>query len=127
VVERHAQGDPGAAIVSRYSEALEPQCAHHLELVLGHRALRIRSVITAAGGLVAVAVAAQVRTDDREMLREHGSHPVPHDVRLWIAVQEQDRRPTAAATHIDRDPVRLDRLGREVRKHSDLVPKSPVV
>src|SRR5215211_2207541 len=44
VVERHAQRDPGAAIVSRHREALEPQCAHQLELVPGHRALRIRSV-----------------------------------------------------------------------------------
>jgi hypothetical protein len=83
-------------------------------------------VITAAGGLIAVAVAAQVQTDDREMLGRHGSHAVPHDVRLGVAMQEQDRRPGAAATQVDRDPVRLDRLGREVRKHSELVPKSPL-
>jgi hypothetical protein len=82
VVERHAQGDPGAAIVSRDREALEPQCAHHLKLVLGHRALRIRSVITAAWRLIAVAVAAQVRTDDREMLGKHGSHAC-HMTCVW--------------------------------------------
>ena len=55
----------------------------------------------AAFGLGGVAVAAQVGADDGEALGEPRRDPVPHRVRLRIAVQQQERRPAAADPQLD--------------------------
>jgi hypothetical protein len=40
-----------------------------------------------------VTVSPQIRRHDREVLGQHGGDQVPHRVGLWIAVQQQYRRP----------------------------------
>ena len=44
--------DPSAAIVPGDEERLEAELRHHLDLVLRHRALRIRRVVRPALGLL---------------------------------------------------------------------------
>jgi hypothetical protein len=44
MVEREPPRDPRAAVVPDEREALETECPHQLELILGHHPLRIRRV-----------------------------------------------------------------------------------
>ena len=57
MVQCHAKGDTCAAIVRNDSEAIEPECPHHLELIERHRPLRVSGVLVTAGRLLTVAVA----------------------------------------------------------------------
>jgi hypothetical protein len=51
------------------------------------------------------------------LARQLAGHPVPHDVGLRIAVQQQHRRPAAAAAQVDHRLPRVDVLGLEAREH----------
>ena len=88
--------DAPAAIVAREPEAREAERAHHLHHVGRHRALRVAGVAASLVGLRRIAIAAQVGAHDGERLRERGRDPMPHRVRLRIAVQQQQRRTAAA-------------------------------
>src|SRR6266571_809654 len=66
--------------------------------------------------LAAVAVTAEIRNDERMVLRELGGDLAPLHMRLRVAVQEQDRWAIAADKHIDRRAAGLDRLASESRK-----------
>ena len=85
-----------AAIVAGEPESRKAERAHHLDLVRRHRALRVVDVLRAAVGLRRIAVAAQVAADDGVALREPRRDPMPHRVRLRIAVQQEERRTAAA-------------------------------
>ena len=102
MVERHAKRRARASIVPGHVEPLEAEMLHHLDLVLGHAAERVVAVIRPAAGLPAVAVAAQVGTDDREVLREPRRDQVPRHQRQWIPVQQEHRRPAATVSEVDR-------------------------
>ncbi len=65
--------DAAAAVLADDGEALEAEVPHHLDLVLRHRALRIVRVVGQPLRLAAVAVAAQVGGDDRELLGERAA------------------------------------------------------
>jgi hypothetical protein len=65
-------------------------------------------VIVSAGRLRAVSVAAQVGGDDGEALGEPRRDLVPHEVRLRVAVKEQQRRAGAAADEVDLRLARRD-------------------
>jgi hypothetical protein len=104
MVEAQPMHDARAAVVSHHGEAIEAERGHRLDLVLRHRALGVVARIR----LLAVAVAAQVRRDDRAAFGEPGRHLVPHDMRLRIAVQQQHRRAFAADAQMDPRPARRD-------------------
>ena len=113
MVEREPKRYAGTAVMACYREPLVPEMAHHLQLVSGHGAFGVPAVIITADWLVAVAVAAQVRTDDGVSLGEIGCHAMPHHVGLGIAMQQKQRRAGAAAAHVDCDTVPDDLLGAE--------------
>ena len=69
---------------------------HDLDLVLRHGAKGVAAVIFAAGRLFRIAVSAQIGRDDGEFLRQPRRDLVPGQVREWVAVHEQKRRPFAA-------------------------------
>src|SRR5512145_357555 len=96
MIERHAVRDARAAIVAEHREALEAEMLHDLDLIEGHRALRIEVVLAVALDLAAVAVAAQIRDDDGVIARKLARDRGPRDAALRRAVQEQHGRPTAA-------------------------------
>jgi hypothetical protein len=81
VIERHPEAGARAPIVPGHPEALEAQLLHDLDLVLGHAPEGIVAVIRQPARLAAVAVAAQVRGDDRELLGQGGATS-----RQWMCV-----------------------------------------
>ncbi len=135
VIERHAVGDPRPAVVPHHGEASEAQAPHHLHLVEGHGPLGVGAVVPTAGRLRGVAVAAQVRRDDRVAgLAEARRDLVPGDVRLGVAVEQQHRRsgagdgdpdPRAARLHVLLDEPRHDgrRPRLRVAVHAHHVPR----
>jgi hypothetical protein len=76
-----------------------PERLGHGHDVVRHGALRVG--VAGVRRLVAVAVAAQVGTDDGVVAREVGGHVPPHQVGLREAVQEHDRRPGAPDGHVE--------------------------
>src|SRR5262245_51409710 len=103
MVERHAERRARAAVVAGDKELLETELAHHVHLVLRHAAERVIGVVRLAARLGAVAVAPQVRGDDGEAAGEARRDALPGEVGERIAVQEQERRPFAAAAPHDRN------------------------
>ena len=101
VVERHPVRHTGAAVVADHGEPVEAERRHQRDLVRGHRLERVPGVVVARGRPARVAVAAQVRRDDGAVAGQLGGDPVPHDVALREAVQQQDGRPVAAADRVD--------------------------
>ena len=126
VVKRHPVSDPGAAVVARHGELIEAQIAHHQYLVPRHGALAVGLVAGAAGGLAAVAVAAQVGQDHGVVFGENGGHVMPHDVGLRVAVQQQHGTAAAADQRVDADAAGcrgslLEQAGQRNR-HGCLIP-----
>ena len=111
VVQRQPVRHPRAAVVRRDLEAFVAEAGHQLRHVLGHPGLGVGRVVRRGAGLVAAAVAAEVRADHREAARERGGDGVPHRVALRVAVQQEQRRPGAA----EAEPKRAggDAPGRE--------------
>ena len=110
VIERQALADAPAAVVADNGEARVAVVLHHLDHVERHRALRVVRVIFRVLGLAAVAVAAQVRHDDRVVFREVGRDLVPGHVRLRRAVDQEQRRTVAALDDVDGGARGLDLL-----------------
>ena len=92
---------PRAAIVAADEEMPMAEVLHHLHHVTRHGLLGVGCVVGRGFGFERTAVAAQIRTDHREALRQGGRHRMPHGVRLRIAVQQQQWRPRTAATEAD--------------------------
>ncbi len=106
MIETEAVRYARAAIVSHETKVREALRAHQFDLVGRHRTLRIVDAALTAGGLRRIAVPAEVAADHGESLGEARRDPVPHHVRLRVAVQQQDWRSVAA------DDERYLRAGR---------------
>src|SRR5262249_15194038 len=101
MIKRHAVGNAAAAVVAGDAEMLETEGGHDLYLVLRHGALGKGGMLTVALRPATVAVAAQVWRHDREVRRQQRRHPMPADMRLRKAMQEQQRRAASAEREID--------------------------
>ncbi len=117
VVEGHAVGDARAAVVPDHGEAVEAELLHHPHLIRGHGALRVGRVVGRGLGLGAVAVAAQVGGDHGEGSGEARRHPVPHDVGLREAVEQEKGRARAAGHQVDGGVRQADLPVRESLEH----------
>ena len=91
MVESHAVGDPGTAIVADDGEPIVAEVLHQFDEGYGHRPFRQPLVVIE--GHVTIAVSRQVGSDDRTTLGELRGDGVPADVGLGISVDQQDRRP----------------------------------
>lgn len=49
----------------------------------------------------AIAVAAEIRGDNRKVLGRARRDPVPHDVGLAMAIEQQEQRPAPTLAHVD--------------------------
>jgi hypothetical protein len=94
--------------VSDHAEPVVPQGPHDLDLVVGDLAHAVRRVIRRARGLAAVAEAAKVGGDQREVPGKVWRDPMPHEVRLGDAVQQEDGWTLTAAASVNRRPRRGD-------------------
>ena len=86
------------------------------EVVVGHRAFGIAQVLGIGLRPRAVAVPAQIRNDEREMAGKLGRHAMPAHMRLWIAMQHQQRRPRTADAREDAGAVDFDAPRGKTRK-----------
>ncbi len=120
MVERHAVGDAPAAVVPGDGEAVMAKLRHDTDEVGRHRPFRVGAVVRIAAGLAEFAVAAQVGGDDGEAFGQRGSDLVPHDVRLRVAVDQQQRRAAAAGPIGDLDAGRVEAMRGEIVEHRDL-------
>jgi len=121
MIERHAESGPRAAVVPGDVELLEAERAHDVDLVLRHAAERVVRVVWLATRLGAVAVAAKIGGDDGEIAREARRDALPGKVGERVAVQEEKRRPFAAAPADDGNLGigRLDAERREIGHGAD--------
>jgi len=115
VVECHPVRAPRAPVVADHGEPVVSQRAHHLHLLGGEDAHGVRRVVRRAQRRGAGAVAAQVGGHDGVSLGEDRCDPVPHEVRLRDAVQQQDGRAGPAAAAVDAGDV--DPLEARVHGH----------
>jgi hypothetical protein len=113
MVEREPVGDARPAVVRRDGEAPVAEMRHQLREVPRHLALGVGRVVRRRRRLERAAVAAQVGAVDGVRLRQRRRDPVPHRVRLRVAVQQQQRRAFAAAPQAQHAAGDLDALERE--------------
>ncbi len=102
IVQGDAVRQPRTAVVPGQHERIETEVVHHRHHVARHLDLGIRRMIRRRRRLERKAVAAQVRADHGEALRQGWRDKVPHRVRLRVAVQQQQRRARAAMAQSDR-------------------------
>ena len=108
MVEGHPVGDACAAVVADDVESVEAQLPHQGNAVAGHGALAVGLVGGDGRGFGAVPVPTQVRGDDREPGRQVTGDRSPHQVRLRVPVQQEQRRTGAAGTHPQRHLPHVD-------------------
>src|SRR5436190_8089756 len=87
MIEAHASGGAGAAVMPGDKEFAIAELLHDFDLVLRHRAERIIDVVLARiVGADTIAIAAQISRDDVEMFGQTRRYPVPGDVGQRVAV-----------------------------------------
>ena len=74
--------------------------------------------------LAAVAIAPQVRQHDGELFGELGGNLVPGDVRLGMAVQQQQRWPLAADQRVDRRTRDLGPIDGHAGRRDEALPEA---
>lgn len=84
--------DPPAAVVPDDAEPVETEVPHQRNLVGGHGPLGVLRIALRRCGLVAVAVTAQISQHNRVVVGQLRGDAVPDQVRLRIAVQQEQRR-----------------------------------
>ena len=112
---RYAQRPPRSCPTT--AKRSKPSACMTSDLVLRHGALRIGRVVGRRCRLRTVAVAAQVRADDRVGFGKLRRDPVPHHVRLRMAVKQEERRAAAAMPKVDRRTGCLDAGRGEIFEH----------
>ena len=65
-------------------------------------------MILTARRFFGIAVATQIRGNHRELVRQRRRHLQPRQMGKWIAVHQQQRRPTAADNRDDARAAGLD-------------------
>jgi hypothetical protein len=121
------QGQPVAderpPVVPDDRESPMAEGGHQPMDVGSHGPLRVALVTRIALGLVAIAIAAQVRADDGELTGQPGRDRMPAGVVLGIAVEQDHRRSLAAQGHLERDLTGLDPPAGELRQQH--LPRRP--
>src|SRR5690606_367261 len=95
-VEGETVADAAAPVMAGDRKHLVPEGLHDLNHVLRHRPLGIGEVVRIIGRAGTCSVPPKIRKYDSETAREGGRQLVPHDMRLRISVQEQERWTVAA-------------------------------
>jgi len=102
----------GATVMCQHPKTLEPQCPHHCDLISRHCPKTLLLVVRTQDGFIGIAIAAQIRHDNGEVLSQSWRHPMPDRARLWMPVQEQQRG--ALTGPQDRDREHLRGIGRRI-------------
>jgi hypothetical protein len=88
MVECHTMRHTSTAVVSYHGKVFEAELLHNFDLVLGGGPLRVPEVILTVWRVAAVAIAAEVWKDQREIIGQSRRDLMPHHMRLWVPVQQ---------------------------------------
>jgi phosphoribosylformylglycinamidine (FGAM) synthase-like amidotransferase family enzyme len=89
MIQRQAMRHARSAVMANHGKRLIAKLLHDLNLILCHGPFGIGDMVRIARWLAAVAIAPQVRDHHSKILRQAWGKPVPHHMRLRIAVQQQ--------------------------------------
>jgi hypothetical protein len=106
MIERHAVCRARTAVMRKNPKALKTQGAHDLDLIPRHGPKALLGMVGLEGRFVGIAVPAQIRQDDGEVLRQTRRHPVPESARLRMPVQQEQRRAMAGPQNWNGDRLR---------------------
>ena len=115
MVERQPIADASAPVMTADAEAHMAEISHHRDDILAHFALGIERAAVAVGR-TRPTIAAQVHDDHPEAMRQLWRQPMPHDVALGKAVQQEQWRTAAAGAGEDATSVRVDPVRGEAGK-----------
>jgi hypothetical protein len=90
-------------------------------LIVRHHALRISQVFRVAWRFRAVAATAKIGTDDGKSLGKDWRNAMPADMRLRVAMQQQNWTTATASNKIDGSFWSCDSLTSETSKHGHLL------
>src|SRR5260370_2116967 len=90
---------------------------HQGNLVLSHHPLGIVAVIGITLGLAAIAIATQIGSHNGEMGCQTRCDFVPHTVRLWITMQQQQCRAVPTNDGLNGDLPNRDLFTTKAREH----------
>ena len=93
---------------------------HDLDLIARHFAFAVIGMIGQARRLCTETVTTQIGDDDGESFREFRCHAMPDQMRLRIAVQQQQRWATAADQGVDFNAIGVNAFLGEGAIHADI-------
>ena len=126
MIERHPVRDTPTTVMPGDAELPETKRRHQAHAVDCHRALRGLRMVGQVRGRRALAVPTQVCRHDREPPRQARGYGVPHRMCLWMAVEQEQRRPGTPVAHTQdrladvyslQDEPREQRRGQRIRVH----------
>src|SRR5438128_7235993 len=101
MIKRHPMCHARASVMSDNSKRAKAQVLHYLDLILRHHALGISLVFRVTRRFSAVAKPAQIGTNDSELLSQLWRNQMPADMRLRIAVQQENRIAATTSNEVD--------------------------
>ena len=104
MVQRQPVRHAPAPVMAANAKLGHAQRIHHRHRVLRQVALAVVAVVAQAGLFGRIAIAPQIRHDQKEMRRQQTRYALPHHMTLRKAVQEQQRRLRLPARHTHRKP-----------------------
>jgi hypothetical protein len=118
MVEAEAMGHPPAPVMAGETEGVVTEDAHEAGHVVRHGALGIGRMLRIGRRLARIAVASQIRADQREAVPQPQRHLVPHGKGLRIAMEQEERRARSSRRQVDHRLGHLDVADLESRKQS---------
>src|SRR6185436_16031642 len=101
MIERESMGDAPASIMSHQPERGETKTLHQFDLIQRHGSFRIRRMIGLVGGFAAIAISAQIGSDDGIGLREVRRNEPPGYMRQRCPMEKQKRRTLSTDNAVD--------------------------
>ena len=101
IIEGEAVGCAGASIMANKPESFESGLFHDSKLVFSHCPEGVIHVAISTVRLGTVALTTKVRGNDGLEISQFQVNLVPHDVGLWVAVQQQQTGSRTTMNDVD--------------------------
>jgi hypothetical protein len=105
--------------MSNNSKPLKTQTLHGFHLISRHHAFGVRQTFRVTWRFPAIAIPAKVWTDHRKAFGKDWRHAVPADVRLWVAMKEQNWTAMASLNEANQSRLCSDLLTSETIKQDN--------
>src|SRR5215470_14415289 len=110
-----------SAVMAADKEAFVPELPHDLDHIRCHLRFGIRLVIGRGWRFERAAIASEVGADDGEVPGQFRGYPVPHHVRLRVAMQQQQRWARSTMPQTDGATSNVDMGKGELWKQQSIV------